>query len=521
VKRRVIKVRWVTELGEEEIMNMKKKIREKKRIYVVLLMLMLMLLSGSTSLVLGQPIVVGNRVEIISGTASRPVENVYGGEVRERYSHTERVEGNTVILSSMRVGEVYGGDVWGSGTALANRVVLHGLENVIEVYGGWVGYDSVRDSAGVEGRVEGNEVIATDTVVVFRPYTHWTHVGKTDGDVYGGKLRGRGIAAKNKVILRNVTSEHHGDVGGGCVRSGAAIKNRVEINKGRILRGDIYGGYVGEGIAQQNRVTLNDVIVGSKCNGGFVYGGICGAGEATGNRVTLIEVKAERDVYGGYVDAIGGKATGNEVNIEDYTVIYGTLYGGCIAGKHFRERSDIDHIRLTMTNANGDTFEVSPSPDQIEEEGRGFRVRIGDAVTGNRLNLRRCLLEVETIRNFERINFHINEETFLRERADRYPCLRARQGIDLRGVDTEVEMTITDPSKVTDLVGKEKVLMSSDRKIRNYSPSNVRCRVIGNGDRGLIPQLEVGLNIWRKMLVLKIKALVLQEQAPHDSCNVC
>jgi hypothetical protein len=477
---------------------MKEKRIEKKGIYAALLMLMM--LSGGTSLVWGQPVVAGNRVEITSGTASAPVKNVYGGEAR---SATMRVEGNTVILSSMRVGKVYGGEVWGSGTAIRNIVVLRGLEDVLEAYGGWVGYDSLRDSAAVEGRVEGNEVIATDTAMIpFRP--NGGQGGFTGGDIYGGKLKGKGIAAGNKVTLRNVRAENNGDVGGGWVlKIGAAIENEVEINGGRWKFGAISGGSVGEGRVEGNRVILNDVRVGHRP----VHGGVCGGGTVTGNTVTLRGAEIGGDVSGGCVTGIGGTATGNEVNIEGNVRIGGTLYGGCIRGKHF-SAGERGHVRVTITDPNtGRTFNVRPSPEQIEERSNGgCYVRIGDAVTGNTLNLRHCFLRVETVKNFEYINLYMNQDEFLGDN----PIVTARQEIDLQRARIRLSMNITDQSALNDLRGREKVLMRSDIKVRNYSPSSFTFSIEGDVNRDSPrPQVEVSVRGWSKMLVAKIKGLVL------------
>jgi hypothetical protein len=512
--------------------------REKKRIYVALLMLMM--LSGSTSLVLGQP--GGNRVEIVSGTA----ENVYGidmyegtaegntvtlssmtrvGRVYGAHIKVGTAEGNTVILSSMRVPEVHGGCIWRSGAARGNRVILNSIENVVEAYGGHVGNEgSYGNGVDGDGIVEGNEIIATDTAVsIVRP--HWSGIGPTRGDVCGGKVwvLGRGIAAGNKVTLRNVISENHGSVEGGWVaNSGVAIGNKVEINGGRIILsctgGVIRGGHVGEGRVEGNTVTLNDVIVGTDGQDVSVYGGTCGGGTVTGNTVTLRggEIRGAGNVYGGCVSAIDGTATGNEINIEGNVRIGRTLYGGYIAGKYFSAR-ERGHVRVTMTNGNGDTFTVAPPPQYIEETRHGFYVRMGDAVTGNTLNLRHCFLRVETIKNFKYINLYMNQDEFLGDN----PFVIASQEIDLRVATIELSMNITDQGRLNDLVGREKVLMRSERGIKNFRPRDFTFSIEGDVNRGSPrPQAEVSVRGWGKMLVARIKRLVLPEPVYYTEPQV-
>jgi hypothetical protein len=433
---------------------MKEKRRKKKGIYVALLVLVL---SGSASLVFGQPVVARTEVVIKDSVVEKTggcYQIISGGFV----DGDGTLESNGARLTNVCSLIVNGGRVLSNGIAIENFVVLRG-GRVASVYGGYVGNGNGNANGGgiVSGMVKGNNV-TVEGVSVLRE--RQLAADLIDG-VYGGKVwvSGKGIATGNTIILINakVKVEGFSDayVCGGCViNHGEAIWNEVKI-KGGVWRGSICGGSAGEGTAR-------------------------------GNIVTLEKTEIEGNVFGGRITAIRGNATDNEINIVGSCIIRGGLYGGYIVGRHSRT---------------------------------GDAVWTGDVVTGNTLNVRSSLgvedfknarggfLKFAKFKNFENINFNIREDEICPTIgiAKVCPQIFAARKINLRKVKVGVVLTKADPSELEGLAGNEAVvLMRSDEIIENYDPSNVIFRVIENGDgRRCISHLS--LDTLCKMLVLTIK----------------
>lgn len=218
---------------------------------------------------------------------------VYGA-----YDRYADVGNNTVMLSQGSVGShSFGGEVcggWsGDGNSTGNSVTISVLVRG-EVYGG---------CSYFAGNATNNSVTLNSGPVV--------------GNVYGG-IANNGNAAGNRVTLSGGGVAE--SLYGGTSRDNAT-NNAVDISGGKVF-GNVYGGFANNGTATGNRVTLSGGEADNE-----VYGGMSWGGSATGNHVTISGGRVSAAVYGGRAD--NGSATYNTITISGSpTLADSVLHGG-------------------------------------------------------------------------------------------------------------------------------------------------------------------------------------------------
>ncbi|GHT46818.1 hypothetical protein FACS189454_08540 [Planctomycetales bacterium] len=103
----------------------------------------------------------------------------------------------------------------------------------------------------------------------------------------------------------------------------------VIINSGGKVTGTVDGGWAtnsgGDASATGNSVTINDGEVNGQVDGG--YAGATGSSTVTGNFVTIKGGTVSGNIYGGFVSGTGS-ATGNIVTITATGKTYQNIYGG-------------------------------------------------------------------------------------------------------------------------------------------------------------------------------------------------
>lgn len=258
----------------------------------------------------------GNTVNITGGpTLERAF--VYGGYSTD---YGAEVTGNTVnisggVVNGMALGGMVAGTsstlYKGTGNATFNTIIISGAAKVEEIFGGFVyGYGSatgnkayVKDEAEVAGSVTGGSG-ATDA----RRNAVYVSGGTVGGAVIGG-VAITGDAEGNTVsISGGVVGSASTLVVGGRSTTGNAINNTVLISGGNVT-GDVAGG-----LLYHNPPTS----VGSDAN------------SATGNTVTLTGAPdftssgTPSNIYGGlHMDTgnayTGDSYTGNTLNIWNYS----------------------------------------------------------------------------------------------------------------------------------------------------------------------------------------------------------
>jgi hypothetical protein len=293
----------------------------------------------------------GNTVTMTGGTAS----GVIGGR-----SIRGSATGNTVDISQSSTdietkitGEVYGGSVSsGSGAANNNTVTMTGV-TAGNVYGGW---------ARPDGAAINNKIKLENARV---------------GYVYGGSSQGGEISKNSVTISKGQVS----GVIGGTTIYGEVTENEVELD-GVSSDFEILGGTSQYGNTTENSVKLSNSTVNHK-----IYGGVSIRKDASRNTVTLSDSTAERDIYGGYSNlgnveenevtikggtvkekvyggSTGGNANGNTVTISDGAAVKDNIYGGYSSGDCYY----MDSTGNTPSTADGNTINISGSPDLSESE---------------------------------------------------------------------------------------------------------------------------------------------------------
>ena len=293
----------------------------------------------------------GNTVTMTGGTAS----GVIGGR-----SIRGSATGNTVDISQSSTdietkitGEVYGGSVSsGSGAANNNTVTMTGV-TAGNVYGGW---------ARPDGAAINNKIKLENARV---------------GYVYGGSSQGGEISKNSVTISKGQVS----GVIGGTTIYGEVTENEVELD-GVSSDFEILGGTSQYGNTTENSVKLSNSTVNHK-----IHGGVSIRKDASRNTVTLSDSTAERDIYGGYSNlgnveenevtikggtvkekvyggSTGGNANGNTVTISDGAAVKDNIYGGYSSGDCYY----MDSTGNTPSTADGNTINISGSPDLSESE---------------------------------------------------------------------------------------------------------------------------------------------------------
>ena len=329
-----------------------------------------------------------------SGNAANNGIQIDGGTIHSRVVGGLSIDGdttgNTVTMRAGTVGDgvigtIIGGYSHYDGNAVNNTVVISGGTAGVSIYGGFT------DS----GDAVGNRVILSGTMTGRNAHGGNSFAGDARGNTVtmsGGTLSGRmdggmtthGAAVGNSVTVSGGTVDYY--VVGGSGRG--ASNNSVTISGGTVAvlgydpePAGVYGGWSlhdapDKGYdAVNNSVTVSGGTVGGNVYGGFLtYNHESTQGDAAGNRVTISGGTVAGDVYGGYLFTLNdlyastGKATGNTVTISGTpNLTASNLYGG----------------------GTGDAFDVA------------------DVFTGNTLNVHTGGHRVNSVQNFEWMNFYV------------------------------------------------------------------------------------------------------------------
>lgn len=367
---------------------------------------------------------VNNHVTI--GTAGK-VKGIYGGRAD---SATGKAEGNTVTIETggWVNDNSYAG--WAKGAANRNIFTVKGHADW-SVYGGKI--DDAGDTAeGNEVRIEGGTVEGhavgakggTGTTVTGNKVTVTS--GTVKKDITGGQVSGaNGKATGNIVTITDSTAEGFVN-GGSTVDGGTASGNQINIS-GSTIKKAITGGYD----STNGSVTGNIVTVsGSSTVEETIYGGFShNTGTVTDNSVAIAGGTFQETIYGGYSNK-SGTVTGNKVALTGGT-FQNVIYGGAGGDPSSTETFTVNNNTVTIA---GGTFSsniyggYSWKADGTTEKNT---VNLGDdthhdlsgttlsasnisggnrAATGNTLNVKAKNAVVKSVRNFENVNFHMNDD---------------------------------------------------------------------------------------------------------------
>ena len=360
-------------------------------------------------------------------TATGKVKAAYGGYATAADS---KAEGNTVTVETggWVNDNSYAG--WAKGAANRNIFTVKGHADW-SVYGGKI--DDAGDTAeGNEVRIEGGTVEGhavgakggTGTTVTGNKVTVTS--GTVKKDITGGQVSGaNGKATGNIVTITDSTAE--GFVyGGSTVDGGTASGNQINIS-GSTIKKAIIGGYD----STNGNVTGNTVTVsGSSTVEETIYGGYShNTGTVTDNSVAIAGGTFQETIYGGYSNK-SGTVTGNKVALTGGT-FQNVIYGGAGGDPSSTETFTVNNNTVTIA---GGTFSsniyggYSWKADGTTEKNT---VNLGDdthhdlsgttlsasnisggnkAATGNTLNVKAKNAVVKSVRNFENVNFHMNDD---------------------------------------------------------------------------------------------------------------
>ena len=186
-------------------------------------------------------------------------------------------------------------------------------------------------------------ILSRDTTGKKIDYTRYVFKGARTAksssfhETWGGRSVIGNTTTGNEIT---VTSGTHNVVYGGWTRDDASSQtatadkgnstyNKVTVDGTETVSEDVYGGMttVADGKASHNEVTINE---GVTLNGhGCVYGGSANSGSSVDNKVYLNGIRIPGTVYGGSTGL--GTANGNEVHLNGATVT-GSVYGGAANG---------------------------------------------------------------------------------------------------------------------------------------------------------------------------------------------
>ena len=199
---------------------------------------------------------------------------------------------------------------------------------------------TVTDSSSVSTTGDTAEtILSRDTTGKKIDYTRYIFKGARTAEssisheTWGGRSVIGNTTTGNEIT---VTSGTHNVVYGGWTRDDASSQtatadkgnstyNKVTVDGTETVSEDVYGGMttVADGKASHNEVTINE---GVTLNGhGCVYGGSANSGSSADNKVYLNGIRIPGTVYGGSAGL--GTANGNEVHLNGATVT-GDVIGG-------------------------------------------------------------------------------------------------------------------------------------------------------------------------------------------------
>ena len=367
---------------------------------------------------------VNNHVTI--GAAGK-VKGIYGGRAD---SATGKAEGNTVTIETggWVNDNSYAG--WAKGAANRNIFTVKGHADW-SVYGGRI--DDAGDTAeGNEVRIEGGTVNGhavggkggTGTTVTGNKVTVTS--GTVKKDITGGQVSGaNGKATGNIVTITDSTAE--GFVyGGSTVDGGTASGNQINIS-GSTIKKAIMGGYD----STNGSVTGNTVTVsGSSTVEETIYGGYSdNTGTVTDNSVAIAGGTFQETIYGGYSDK-SGTVTGNKVALTGGT-FQNVIYGGAGGDPSSTETFTVNNNTVTIAGGTFSSNIYGGYSWKADGTTENNTVNLGDdahhdlsgttlsasnisggnkAATGNTLNVKAKNAVVKGVRNFENVNFHINDD---------------------------------------------------------------------------------------------------------------
>ena len=324
-------------------------------------------------------------VENTDATNTRRIKSTYGGAITNS-ANAGTVTGNSVTVKNGKFGAIYGGSTAGTGAVggtsedaaaaakLRNTVTFEN-GSASKLYGGHI------SNADSTASVTGNSV---------------TTKGGTFDELYGGYIEGKGSANRNTVTVDGgASSSHRGsDVYGGYVKGGSdrtggdANNNTVNINgttaSGYGL-GSIYGGRaVRNGNASDNVVNINGGKVYSVFSGFVDSQNTSGTGKASNNVITItggqIGSYGSGEVYGGYVSTFGiEKSRSNIINI----------------GDGMNDLAEGTNLASAIFYGNNASRILNDNEYDIK---------------GNTLNIKARNAQVKAIRNFEKLNFFLNDK---------------------------------------------------------------------------------------------------------------
>ena len=367
----------------------------------------------------GTGAVTGNSAEFKAGTAANSF--LYGGYLSST-SGTNAVEENSVTLAGGTVNAVVGGSNAGRGAITKNSATVTGgtvnttvfgggtlntsstgalTENKVMISGGTIGNNAIGAYNHGNGLVSKNAVTVTNgTVNGNFTAGGYAHAGTTGAvkentatmsggqvkNLFGGMSFGTGALEKNKVTFSGGTANL---LVGGYATGGNAAGNTVEVSGGTVSS-MVYGANVtGAGTATGNKVRLT-----SGTMGGLVGGFTIGMGNATGNTVEIAGGTTSVIAAGSTSGA--GSATGNTVTITGGTVTTG-VYGGNATGTGATTGNTVNIGDGTSALAAGTNLSAA-------------KIYGGSnaTVTGNTLNVKAANVAADTVGNFEKYVFHLN-----------------------------------------------------------------------------------------------------------------
>ena len=367
---------------------------------------------------------VNNHVTI--GAAGK-VKGIYGGRAD---SATGKAEGNTVTIETggWVNDNSYAG--WAKGAANRNIFTVKGHADW-SVYGGRI--DDAGDTAeGNEIRIEGGTVKGhavgakggTGTTVTGNKVTVTS--GTVKKDITGGQVSGaNGKATGNIVTITDSTAEGFVN-GGSTVDGGTASGNQINIS-GSTIKKAITGGYD----STNGSVTGNTVTVsGSSTVEETIYGGFShNTGTVTDNSVAIAGGTFQETIYGGYSNK-SGTVTGNKVALTGGT-FQNVIYGGAGGDPSSTETFTVNNNTVTIAGGTFSSNIYGGYSWKADGTTENNTVNLGDdthhdlsgttlsasnisggnrAATGNTLNVKAKNAVVKSVRNFENVNFHMNDD---------------------------------------------------------------------------------------------------------------
>ena len=367
---------------------------------------------------------VNNHVTI--GAAGK-VKGIYGGRAD---SATGKAEGNTVTIETGGWVDDNSYAGWAKGAANRNIFTVKGHADW-SVYGGRI--DDAGDTAeGNEVRIEGGTVKGhavgakggTGTTVTGNKVTVTS--GTVKKDITGGQVSGaNGKATGNIVTITDSTAEGFVN-GGSTVDGGTASGNQINIS-GSTIKKAIMGGYD----STNGSVTGNTVTVsGSSTVEETIYGGYSdNTGTVTDNSVAIAGGTFQETIYGGYSNK-SGTVTGNKVALTGGT-FQNVIYGGAGGDPSSTETFTVNNNTVTIAGGTFSSNIYGGYSWKADGTTENNTVNLGDdthhdlsgttlsasnisggnrAATGNTLNVKAKNAVVKSVRNFENVNFHMNDD---------------------------------------------------------------------------------------------------------------